>query len=1674
MTNIPRGVGAPPPPGMNSAKRGRLVCIKVRMLDDTVAVFHLGHKALGQTLIDEVCRHLNLLESDYFGLSFIDGNGNHCWLDREKSILRQITNGSVDAKFYFIVKFYTPNPIDLEEEYTRYLFTLQLKRDLALGELHCSENTAALLSAYLVQSECGDFSPEDYPDATYLSHTRFIPNQTLEFQKKVMDNHKNFIGMTPGESDLAMLEVARRCDFYGVKLHPAKDIDGNEAALSVMHLGMRVFRQLQLDTTFSWARIRKLSFKRKKLLIKLHPDSYQYLKETVEFIFDTRDECKNFWKKCVEHHAFFRCVQAEEPKKEAKFFISKGSSFRYHGRTQKQLIDYVREHHKRREPFTRPLRSAVSTRKTVGYAATYGPISDRTARNGSLYDPQIAQSSNDSYNNAHSSMPHIAHFSSVSSHQVDPTFSGTLDARVGTYCPRAPPLRPRQLKRGERCTSDVETSAERQPRASRNHNCSTVVPVNAKTEPQDLSVSLPNVRSEDLHLACKEIALESKEPPKSVSGDNFLERRPSRDYDNVSEDSYRLSDHERSTRSEVGVGSKQAATTVFNSTFVSRRPGATVVKRVVAQTKSGTDDEDNNLKHASDYASFRHVKEYPFVKTANIVPIEIDGPNVDLSARRSTTTVSTTTKVLTSSGAVLMKPKVISTESTHPRVSPESNTVTYGAVGPLPGKVISKDNIVITPEGVKERKPKPSPPPKPLSQTTTNVVNVDVVKEIRAERASSHPLVHMVEDVPFSRAPLEFEDWKSSSLSRPALISVQSEDNPDVQKCHLFNSDIPYTLTMRNVESTQSLPYSTFKDVPLRQKNYESNSLKRVSKSPEFKRRKSLDLVPRKRLPSPGNFSAQDHTISPTTPDSDVLEYLLRRKSLMNEKSGALKSRKRTDPRRQTQPVRFDLPPSPCSPTAGGSTPFISLLNDDVFDECVSESRSLHEDMDRLDKSTPHTQSITSFISQKSRRDSEESDAMPPPPDEVLKKSVTPPTSGRPIPPPPPPKSLAASVRVAEMKAMGAGRPISYPDVNDSPPFIDDSPKDGSEASQEIRTFHEPIYQTPIKKKDVIVGINSTFSAETICTSEPIIQLSKKKGRTRMSRSTTDTTELTRAESSDSGGVSLAESVWLGSKSHSINGLLKSSPSSGSLGFNKDIESCLDVDNVENYSSPSNSDEYYITRKDFAKTKPELSSIVKEFYWKELVFTRDLLLITETFFEKIKNHIINCRIPKEMFGSLRELVRPHQDLMDALTKAVSEKEEVMASTVASVLLCAVHNLIPMYHSLIQQYPMYIAALDQLGRSKVSFRTEVSMFEQSKECYIPINWILVKILSRMVNWQPVIARIIEVQLSEGGVESETTSFRVALDKLIEFSEKTKTARNSLEEYVSVLQLERDIGLVGVLSNRNRKVLRFGYALRWARRAPCNRIMILCTDRILFGHRGQNLDGNIFTIHAEIKLKGLMVEEGDTYNVMNGDDNVITLHNADSSIVLSAPDRALWIEDITTAIKNAARTKIDLPSLVIEKKDENDIDISKVFMADDVPTTKLTPLQVAWYRKCSFGRKDVNKMATNNMCGYLKRKLRNSTGWQDLWVVLSCHTLFFYRNHKEKEPLAHLSLLNYGIGLPTIDDNVNHENCFKIFYGSHKYFFHAENYYFFERWVDAILQADISPNSLDIVTALALQI
>ena len=53
----------------------------------------------------------------------------------------------------------------------------------------------------------------------------------------------------------------------------SQDPEGVPLNLAVASVGVLVFQNLAKINTFSWAKVRKLSFKRKKFLIKLHPEA---------------------------------------------------------------------------------------------------------------------------------------------------------------------------------------------------------------------------------------------------------------------------------------------------------------------------------------------------------------------------------------------------------------------------------------------------------------------------------------------------------------------------------------------------------------------------------------------------------------------------------------------------------------------------------------------------------------------------------------------------------------------------------------------------------------------------------------------------------------------------------------------------------------------------------------------------------------------------------------------------------------------------------------------------------------------------------------------------------------------------------------------------------------------------------------------------------------------------------------------------------------------------------------------------------------------------------------------------------------------------------------------------------------------------------------------------------
>ncbi|XP_048968823.1 band 4.1-like protein 3 isoform X20 [Canis lupus dingo] len=354
-------------------KKPKSMQCKVILLDGSEYTCDVEKRSRGQVLFDKVCEHLNLLEKDYFGLTYRDAENQKNWLDPAKEIKKQIRSGA--WHFSFNVKFYPPDPAQLSEDITRYYLCLQLRDDIVSGRLPCSFVTLALLGSYTVQSELGDYDPDECGN-DYISEFRFAPNHTKELEDKVIELHKSHRGMTPAEAEMHFLENAKKLSMYGVDLHHAKDSEGVEIMLGVCASGLLIYRDRLRINRFAWPKVLKISYKRNNFYIKIRPGEFEQFESTIGFKLPNHRAAKRLWKVCVEHHTFFRLLLPEAPPKK---FLTLGSKFRYSGRTQAQtrrasaLIDrpapYFERSSSKRYTMSRSLDGEVGTGQ---YATTKG------------------------------------------------------------------------------------------------------------------------------------------------------------------------------------------------------------------------------------------------------------------------------------------------------------------------------------------------------------------------------------------------------------------------------------------------------------------------------------------------------------------------------------------------------------------------------------------------------------------------------------------------------------------------------------------------------------------------------------------------------------------------------------------------------------------------------------------------------------------------------------------------------------------------------------------------------------------------------------------------------------------------------------------------------------------------------------------------------------------------------------------------------------------------------------------------------------------------------------------------------------------------------------------------------------------------------------------------------
>ncbi|XP_030740388.2 LOW QUALITY PROTEIN: FERM domain-containing protein 5 [Echinops telfairi] len=309
----------------------------VRLLDDSEYTCTIQRDAKGQYLFDLLCHHLNLLEKDYFGIRFVDPDKQRHWLEFTKSVVKQLRS-QPPFTMCFRVKFYPADPAALKEEITRYLVFLQIKRDLYHGRLLCKTSDAALLAAYILQAEIGDYDPGKHPEG-YSSKFQFFPKHSEKLERKIAEIHKTELsGQTPASSELNFLRKAQTLETYGVDPHPCKDVSGNAAFLAFTPFGFVVLQGNKRVHFIKWNEVTKLKFEGKTFY--LHVSQKEEKKIILTYFAPTPEACKHLWKCGIENQAFYKLEKSSQVRTvSSSNLFFKGSRFRYSGRVAKEVME---------------------------------------------------------------------------------------------------------------------------------------------------------------------------------------------------------------------------------------------------------------------------------------------------------------------------------------------------------------------------------------------------------------------------------------------------------------------------------------------------------------------------------------------------------------------------------------------------------------------------------------------------------------------------------------------------------------------------------------------------------------------------------------------------------------------------------------------------------------------------------------------------------------------------------------------------------------------------------------------------------------------------------------------------------------------------------------------------------------------------------------------------------------------------------------------------------------------------------------------------------------------------------------------------------------------------------------------------------------------------------------
>uniref|UniRef100_A0A6G3ME57 Ezrin (Trinotate prediction) n=1 Tax=Henneguya salminicola TaxID=69463 RepID=A0A6G3ME57_HENSL len=306
-------------------KKKQVSCpISVQCID-CMLVFELRPKTKGQQLLDMVCKDLNIYEKQWFGLSYIDTNGNNRWskLKNDIKLEKVKTFADTNAHFKFAIRFY-PQCIRLEilqDSVKSYFFKCELLRIVTDVDVDIPAEYRVLTAvayACLTSKEHPPDSPEDKINKKF---DRIFPAHVMERMNLSKQEWLDAIlaGIEVAKTQhyteplMQALECMEQCPMYGTSFFDIINKKGTALKLGIDCHGLTVYKgnnRIQPSVAFIWEEIHAISYQDSRFMIKL------VKKDNVStvLVFDAKTEkyTEEMMNLIIGNHTMYRSRKTKE------------------------------------------------------------------------------------------------------------------------------------------------------------------------------------------------------------------------------------------------------------------------------------------------------------------------------------------------------------------------------------------------------------------------------------------------------------------------------------------------------------------------------------------------------------------------------------------------------------------------------------------------------------------------------------------------------------------------------------------------------------------------------------------------------------------------------------------------------------------------------------------------------------------------------------------------------------------------------------------------------------------------------------------------------------------------------------------------------------------------------------------------------------------------------------------------------------------------------------------------------------------------------------------------------------------------------------------------------------------------------------------------------------------